>query len=73
MRTPDALEIHASRPRADSGQELAAVWKAADEIGGHFGTIVKLLILSGQRRGEIAALRPKFFDAAICTLPGSHH
>jgi integrase len=38
-----------------------------------FGTIVRLLILSGQRRGEIAALRPSYLDLenrTIC-LPSS--
>jgi len=28
------------------------VWRAAEQTGGHFGTIVKLLMLPGQRRGE---------------------
>ena len=36
-----------------------------------FGIIVKVLILTGQRRGEIAALRPEFFKDGICTLPGT--
>src|SRR5437868_7546451 len=32
--------------------ELVAVWRAAEQTGSHFGTIVKLLMLPGQRRGE---------------------
>src|SRR5207237_8360641 len=32
--------------------ELVAGWRAAEQTGSHFGTIVKLLMLPGQRRGE---------------------
>lgn len=42
-----------SRARVLSDAELKAIWHACD---GTFGTVVKLLILTGQRRGEIAAL-----------------
>jgi integrase len=42
-----------SRARVLSDAELKAVWCACD---GTFGTIVKLLILTGQRRGEIGSL-----------------
>lgn len=35
--------------------ELAAVWRAADS--GALGPIVKVLILTGQRREEVAAIR----------------
>jgi integrase len=39
--------------------------------GSTFGTIVKLLLLTGQRRGEISALRSKYINRAdrIITLP----
>jgi integrase len=57
-----------TRHRVLTGDELKRVWQAADEFGA-FGIIVKLLILTGQRRGEIAALRPEFFKDGICTLP----
>jgi len=46
-----------SRERVLSDDELRAVWRAADTTPGSFGIIVKLLILTGQRRGEIAALK----------------
>jgi integrase len=59
-----------TRDHVLTDDELKRVWKAANGSG-TFGIIVKLLILTGQRRGEIAALRPEFFDAAICTLPGT--
>ena len=43
-----------SRTRVLSDAELKAIWEACD---GTFGLLVKLLIATGQRRGEIAALR----------------
>jgi hypothetical protein len=46
-----------ARDRVLGDAELAAVWKAADRIGWPFGPIVKLLILTGARKNEIAALR----------------
>lgn len=45
-----------SRQRVLTDEELAAIWKACDDIGYPFGPFVKLLILTGQRRSEIANL-----------------
>jgi integrase len=45
-----------TRDRVLSDQELRQVWQAADTMGGPFGALVKVLTLSGQRRGEIAGL-----------------
>jgi integrase len=44
-----------SRDRVLSDAELAAIWQACPE--GDFGNIVKLLMLTGQRRAEIGGLR----------------
>jgi len=44
-----------SRDRILTDQELRAVWQAAGQLG-VYGTLVRLLILTGQRRGEIAGL-----------------
>jgi integrase len=46
-----------SRDRILSDAELKAAWQAADRIGGPFGMLVKLLILTGQRRDEVAGMR----------------
>jgi integrase len=57
---------NAPRARVLSEQELRAVWNAAEDYGYPFGSIVQLLILTGQRRGEIAALRSDWVkDEAI--------
>jgi integrase len=45
-----------SRTRVLSDDELKRVWLAAQEIGHPFGTIVRLLILTGQRKSEIGTL-----------------
>jgi integrase len=59
-----------ARSRVLSDEEIRAIWLACDGV---FGTIVKLLILTGQRRGEIAALRREWIDPAkrVITLPAS--
>jgi integrase len=59
-----------SRSRVLTDDELKAVWVASDQCG-MFGVIVKLLILTGQRRGEICALRSEYFSNNQCTLPAS--
>ena len=46
-----------SRDRVLSDHELAAVWKVAQTEPYRYGPIVRLLILTGQRRTEIASLR----------------
>lgn len=61
----------APRTRILSDDELKATWLAADKFDGHFGSIVKLLILTAQRCGEIGALRPGYFSGDTCTLPAA--
>lgn len=56
-----------SRDRVLSDEELKAVWDAAD--GYPFGAIVRLLILTGQRRSEIAGLMWKHITDTTITLP----
>jgi integrase len=60
-----------SRARVLTDVELRQVWIASDGVGEHFGTIVKLLILTGQRRGEIAALQSSWINDNTITLPAS--
>lgn len=51
-----------SRKRVLSMEELRRVWDAAGELGYPFGPWVRLLILTGQRKSEIAGLRREWFD-----------
>lgn len=44
------------RDRTLTDAELRLVWLAAGDLGGLFGPITRLLILTGQRRGEVGGL-----------------
>lgn len=59
-----------SRERVLSDAELTAIWQALPESD--FGRIVRLLILTGQRREEIGGLRWSEVDTGkrVITLPG---
>ena len=52
MRRPELG--YAPRERVLSMDELKAVWKAADKVGYPFGPMVQLLVLTAQRRAEVA-------------------
>ena len=45
------------RMRSLKPEEIAVVWPAAEQLGYPFGTLHQLLLLTGQRRDEIAKLR----------------
>lgn len=60
--------IH-TRDRMLDGPELLAVWKAAVAIGYPFGMIVQLLLLSGQRKSEIALLEWSWISGDTITTP----
>ena len=42
--------------------EILAVWRAATSIGGPFGGLVKMGLMTGLRRGELAAMRWDWID-----------
>ena len=52
--------------------EILAVWRAASNIGGPFGGLVQMGLLTGLRRGELAALRWDWIDreGLRITVPG---
>ena len=74
--TPSATR---ERERVLTDPELARVWQAAAAIGFPYGDIVKLMILTGARRDEIAGMCWSELDlaAGVWTLPGArsknHH
>jgi integrase len=45
-----------SRDRVLNDDELARIWKAAEKVGSPFQTLLQLLMLSGQRRGEVVSM-----------------
>jgi integrase len=64
---PPAAEV--SRDRVLDDAELALVWQASEALGYPFGTFVQLLVLTGQRREEGAAMRWSELDLTNWTLP----
>jgi integrase len=58
-----------SRERVLSDDELAAIWRACPDD--NFGAIVRLLMLTGQRREEVGGLRRSEIDweKALWSLP----
>jgi integrase len=60
----------ASRERVLSDAEVRIVWLAAERIGYPFGTLVQLLLLTAQRRDEVARMTWAEIDAdGLWTLP----
>jgi integrase len=51
--------------------ELIAVWRAAGDIGGPFGSLVRMALATGLRRGELAAMKWEWIDreAGVITVP----
>lgn len=66
----EGVEIKAGkkRKRVLTKDELLTVWRAAQEQGYPHGTVVQLLILTGQRRSEIANLRWPWINTVERTI-----
>jgi integrase len=61
------------RERVLADAEIKLVWAAADKLGYPFGPVLKLLLLTGARRDEVAGMRWSEIDleARIWTLPAA--
>jgi integrase len=61
------------RERVLSSEEVRTIWKAAHEIEWPFGPLIQLLMLTGQRRSEIANLRWSWIDqeTGLIALPAA--
>jgi integrase len=70
---PPASEKGRARERVLDDVEIKLVWNAADVIDWPFGPIIKLLLLTGARRDEVAHMewRELDLDRAVWTLPAS--
>ena len=55
-----------SRKRVLTDAELATIWSACEDDD--YGRIVRLLILTGQRREEVGGLRRDEIDGDLCTI-----
>ncbi|MBC7155139.1 MAG: integrase arm-type DNA-binding domain-containing protein [Rhodobacteraceae bacterium] len=73
MRRPELG--YTPRERVLSMDELRDVWAAADEMGYPFGPMVRLLILTAQRRAEVANLDRGWLlpEQQAFEVPASHY
>jgi len=67
LRPPPAPK---ARDRVLSDDELTQVWRGIDAMNFPFSPLLKLLILTGQRRNEVAALEWDEIDGDVWTIPG---
>jgi integrase len=69
----DPPSAEKSRERVLDTDEMRLVWRAAGDLGFPFGPIVRLLILTGQRRSEVGGMEWRELDLerGLWTLPGS--
>jgi integrase len=58
-----------ARDRVLSDDELGSVWRAATKLGFPHGDVVRLLILSGQRRSEVCNMAWSELDLDSWTIP----
>ena len=63
-----------SRDRVLTPEELVEVWQAAEQLGYPFGPFYQILILTAQRRGEVAGMRWQDLDlqAGLWTMAAAH-
>jgi integrase len=68
MARPEAPK---ARDRVLTDNELESIWQASGKLGDPFGPFLRLLILTGQRRGEVAAMNWAELDrtASAWTIP----
>jgi integrase len=60
-----------NRERVLTHDELRRIWHAAAEIGYRYGTIVQLLMLTGQRRGETSKLEWDYIKGDQISFPAA--
>lgn len=67
--------VEQPRTRTLNDQELRAIWQAADGLGYPSGALVKLLVLTGQRRDEVRCLPWAEIQegGAVWRLPGKRN
>jgi integrase len=61
------------RDRVLTDEELVAVWYAARDIGYPYGDMIRLLLVTGQRRSEVARLRSEDLALAKATWNVNPH
>jgi integrase len=59
-----------ARERVLTDPEIKRLWLACDAIGGPAGACIKTLLLTGQRRSEVAGMRRSEISGDVWSLPG---
>lgn len=63
-------EKEPDRERVLTDGELVRIWAALDKLGNPYGALFKVLLLTGQRRGEVGEMRWQEIEGDRWTLPG---
>lgn len=60
-------------PNVRNADELRWLWAACGKVNGTFGALVKTLLLTGQRRSEVAEMERRELsdDLLVWTIPAS--
>jgi integrase len=56
------------RTRALTDDEIRSIWNTAETVGGPYGTLVRLLMLTGQRREAVASMRWQDIEDGVWTV-----
>jgi integrase len=62
--------VERPRDRTLTDDEIRWFWQATGEIGPPFGPLFRLLLITGQRREEVAAMQWNEIDGDIWSIPG---
>lgn len=71
LRPARVIGAKAPRQRVLTDAEIAALWRAAGRLGYPIGPLYRLLVLTGQRKGEVAGASWREFDlpSRLWTIP----
>lgn len=64
MKTIEKPHVEKARERTLEDAEIKAIWKGCDKLGYPFGGLIQMLLLTGQRRTEVAAMRMSEINSA---------
>jgi hypothetical protein len=65
MRPADVIGSKALRTHILADNELRALWRATEMLGYPYGPLLQLLVLTGQRKSEVAEARWSEFDLEV--------
>lgn len=60
-----------ARDRVLADDEIKLFWKGCDKIGPPFGPLFQLMLLTGQRRGEVGGMTDREINGTLWTIPAA--